>query len=140
MVPVFRTVGVFEGDIPYRRSVAVTVRCMLYQIRRNPMHPRYGARPVPYVLARVTLGALVSHRNTYGPPHCRTSQYHRTFLPISVSLWTFISRRCLADPVCNDVRLAGFMRWANTFHWPKLLASSTVFSLATVFPLSSFFI
>ena len=47
-----------------------------------------GALPV-----RVTRGALVVHRYTYVPPCCRTSQYPRTFVLISVSLWND-----LADP------------------------------------------
>ena len=43
----FLTWGVFECDIPHRRSVAVL--CMIYKIRCNPIHPLYGALPVPYV-------------------------------------------------------------------------------------------
>ena len=53
----FLTGGVFECDLAHRRSVAVL--CMLYKIRCNPMHPLYGALPVPYVKVRVT------HRFTY---------------------------------------------------------------------------
>ena len=68
----FRTGGVFECDIPHRRSVAVL--CMLYKIRCNPVHPLNGALPGPYVPAQVTRGALVTHRYTYAPPRCRTSQ------------------------------------------------------------------
>ena len=62
----FLTGGVFECDISHRRSVAV--RCMLYKIRCNPMHPLNGALPGPYVPARVTRGALVAHRHTYALP------------------------------------------------------------------------
>ena len=69
----FLTGGVFEYDISHRRSVAVL--CMLYKIRCNPVHPLNGALPGPYVPARVTRGALVAHRYTYAPPHCRTLQY-----------------------------------------------------------------
>ena len=43
----FLTVGVFECDIAHRRSVSVF--CMLYKIRCNPMHPLNGALPRPYV-------------------------------------------------------------------------------------------
>ena len=64
----FLTVGVFECDISHRRSVAVL--CMLYKIRCNPVHHLNGALPGPYVLARVTRGALVAHRYTYAPPRC----------------------------------------------------------------------
>ena len=80
----FLTLGVFECDIAHRRSVAVL--CMLYKIRCNPMHPLNDALPGPYVPVRVTGGALVAHRYTYAPPRCRTSQYRRTFVPLSVSL------------------------------------------------------
>ena len=61
--------------------------CMLYNIRCNPMHPLNGALPGQYVPVRVTRGALVAHRFTYGLPRCRTSQYRRTFISFSLSLW-----------------------------------------------------
>ena len=80
----FLTGGVFECDIAHCRSVAVL--CMLYKIRRNPVHPLNGALPGPYVPVRVTSGALVTHRYTDTPPRCRTSQYSRTFIPLSVPL------------------------------------------------------
>ena len=90
----------------HRRSVEVL--CMLYKIRCNPMHPLNGALPGPYVPARVTRGALVSHRYTYAPPRCRTLQYSRTFIPFSVSLWND-----LASSVFDGVGLAGFKSRAN---------------------------
>ena len=104
----FLTVGMFECDIAHRRSVAVL--CMLYKIRCNPMHPLNDAVPGPYVPVRVTRGALVAHRYTYAPPRCRTSQYRRTFVSLSVSLWND-----LADPVFNGVGLADFKSRANAF-------------------------
>ena len=54
----FLTGGVFACDRAHRRSVSVL--CMLYKIRRNPMHPLYGALPVPYVPVRVTPPHLCS--------------------------------------------------------------------------------
>ena len=105
------TGGVFECDLAHRRSVAVL--CMLYKIRCNPMHPFNGALPVPYVTyvpVRVTCGAVIAHRYTYAPPRCRTSQYRRTFIPLSVSLWNDLS-----DPVFDGVGLAGFKSMANAF-------------------------
>ena len=57
------------------------------------MHPLNGALPGPYLLARVTRGVQVANQYTYAPTHCRTSQYRRTFIPLSVSLWND-----LADP------------------------------------------
>ena len=93
--------GVLNCNLSHRRSVAML--CMLYKIRCNPMCPLCGALPVPYVPVRVTRGALIAHRYTYAPPRCRTSQYCRTFIPLSVSLWTD-----LVDPVFDGVGLAGF--------------------------------
>ena len=72
-------------------------------IRDKPMHPLCGALPMPYTPVRVTHGALVTHWNTYAPPRCRTSQYCRTFIPLSGSLWND-----LADPVFDGLGLAGF--------------------------------
>ena len=97
----FLTGGMFECDIAHRRSVAVL--CMLYKIRRNPMHPLNDAVPGPYVPVRVTRGALVA-------PRCRTSQFRRTFVSLSVSLWND-----LADPVFDCVGLGGFKSRANVF-------------------------
>ena len=97
----------FECDIA-RRSVAVL--CMLYKIRCNPMHPLNDALPGPYAPVRVTRGDLVAHR-------CRTSQYRKTFVPLSLSLWND-----LADPVFDGVGLAGFKSRANAF----LLAKATL--------------
>ena len=102
----FLTGSVFECDISHRRSVAVL--CMLYKIRCNPVHPLNGALPGPYVLARVTRGALVALPYTYAPPRCRTLQYSRSFIPFSVFLWND-----LANSVFDGVGLAGFKSRAN---------------------------
>ena len=104
----FLTGDVFECDIAHRRSVAVL--CMLYKIRCNSMHQLNDALPRPYVPVRVTRGALVAHRYTFAPPRCRTSQYSRIFVPLSVSLWND-----LADPVFDGVELAGFKSRENAF-------------------------
>ena len=104
----FLTVGVFKCDLAHRRSVAVL--CMLYKIRCNSMHPLCGALHMPYVPVRVERGAVIAHRYTYAPPRCRTSQYRRTFIPWSVSLWND-----LCDPVFDGVGLAGFKSMANAF-------------------------
>ena len=124
----FLTPGVFECDPARRRSVAVL--CMLYKIRCNPMHSLCGALPVPYVPVRVTRSAVIAQRFTYAPPRCRTSQYLRTFITLSVSLWNDLS-----DPVFDCVRLAGFKSRANDFLLALLLAH---FLSPAVFPLSSF--
>ena len=100
------TGGVLECDISHRRSVAVL--CMLYKTRCNLVHPLNGALPGPYVPERVTRGALVAHRYTYARPRCRTLQCSRTFISFSVSLCND-----LANPVFDDVGLAGFKSRAN---------------------------
>ena len=61
----------------------------LYKIRWNPLHHFYGALPVPYVPVWCTGRTSVYVLNA--PPHCRTSQYLRTFIPLSVSLWNDLS-------------------------------------------------
>ena len=99
---------------------------MLYKIRCLPMHPLYGALPVPYVPARVTCGALVAYWHTYAPPRSTTLQYCRTFIPLSVSLWND-----LADPVSDGVGLAGFKSRVNTFFFVLAARLSTIlFSLS----------
>ena len=80
----FLTGGVFECDLAPHHSVAVL--CMLCKTRCNLMHPLCGALPVPKVPVWDTRGAVITHRFTYVPPGCRTSQYRRTFIPLSVSL------------------------------------------------------
>ena len=82
------------------------------------MHPLSGALPLPYLLARVNRGALVVHRHSFVLPRCRTSQYCRTFVFLSVSLWNDLS-----DPVFDGVGLAGFKNRSNAF----LFASSALF-------------
>ena len=69
----------FECDLAHRRYVAVL--CMPYKIRCYSMPPLHGALPV-----RVVRGAVITHRRSYAPPSCRTSQYRRIFIPLSVSL------------------------------------------------------
>ena len=103
----------FEFDNARRRSVAIL--CMLYKIRCNTLH--LIAIPGPYVPVQVTRGVLVAHRYTYAPPSCRTSQYRRTFITLSVSLWND-----LADPIFDGVGLAGFKSIVNSFYWPTPLS------------------
>ena len=61
---------------------------------------------------RLTRGAFVRHRYTlnYFPPHCRASQYRRTFIAHSASLLDD-----LANPVFDGVRQEGFKSSANSF-------------------------
>ena len=125
----FLTGGVCECDIAHRRSVAV--RCMLYTIRCNPVHPLNGALPGPDVPVRATRCALVAHRYTSAPPCWRTSRYNRTFIPLSVSLLNDH-----ANPVFDGLRLASFKSRPLLFYWPKQLYP--YYSLLLFFPFSSF--
>ena len=119
--------GVLECNHDHRRSVAEL--CMLFKIKSNLMHPLSGALPLPYVPARVTRGALVANRHSFAPPPCITSQYRRSFVPLSVSLWNDLS-----DTVFDGVGLAGFKSRANAF----LLALSALSFLSPVLSFSSF--
>ena len=95
----FLTVGVFECDLAHRWSVSVL--CMLYKIRCNPKNP----------LDRTSVHlAEIAYRYTYEPSRCRTSQYRRTFIPLSVSQWNDHS-----DPVLDGVGLVGSESRANDF-------------------------
>ena len=67
---------------------------------------------------RVTRGALVLHWYTYAPPRCRTSQFCRTIILFSLSLWND-----LADPVFNSVGLVGFKNSAILFQQSAILLS-----------------
>ena len=107
-------------DIAHRRSVAVL--CMLHKIRCNPVHLLNGALPGQYVPVRVTRGALGAHRYTYAAPRCRTSQYSRTFIPLSVSLCDD-----LANDVFDGVRLAGSRAGPMLFYWPSSSIPTIVF-------------
>ena len=80
--------------------------------------------------ARVTRGALVAHRHSFAPPRCRISQYRRSFVPLSVSLWNDLSA-----PVFDGVGLAGFKNRANAF---LLALSALSFLSPTVLSFSSF--
>ena len=76
------------------------------------MHPLYCALLVPYVPVQVTRGDLVTYKNTYAPSCCRTSQFRRTFIPISVSPWND-----LGDPVFDCVELTCFNNRDNAFYF-----------------------
>ena len=110
----YLTGGVFECELAHRRSVAVL--CMLYKIRCILMHRLYGALPVPYVPVRATRSAVIAHRNTYAPPRCRTSQYSRTFIPLSASLWNVLS-----DPYSMVWHWQVSRARPMPFYWPSCL-------------------
>ena len=122
----FLTGGVFECDISHHRSVSVL--CMLYKIRCNPMHQLNLALPGLYVPVQVTRGALVAHWSTYVLPRCRTAKH-------------LISSQC---PSGSILLTPYSMLWGwqfsragrVLFYWPELFY--LYYSLLLVFPLSSF--
>ena len=97
----FLTGGVCQCGISHRRSVAALF--MLYKICCNQVHPFNGAVPGPYAPVLVSCGAMGAHQYSYVPPRCRTSQYRRNVILLSVSLWNNF-----ANPVFVGVGLAGF--------------------------------
>ena len=111
----FLTMGVFECDLAHRLSVAGLY--ILYKIRRNQMHPLYGALPGPCVSVIVTLGALVAHRYTTrllaAEPKTGSRSNAGLFIPLSVSPWND-----LGDAVFDDVGLTGFKSRPINFYWP----------------------
>ena len=104
----FLTEGVFECDIAHRLSVSVV--CMLYKIRCNPVHPLNGALPGPYVPVRVTRGALV----------------HRLAAEPRSTAGLLFSSRCPSGTILlTPYSTAWDWRISRTlpilFYWPKLL-------------------
>ena len=89
----FQLAVVLEFNLAHRHFV--TVLCMLFKIKTNPMHPLSGALPFPYVPVRVTRGAFIAYRHSFAPHCCRTSQYRRTMVFLSVSLWNDHKTLCL---------------------------------------------
>ena len=81
------------------------------------MNPLYGALPGPYAPVWVTRGALVAHWYTYELPLCRTSQYRRTLIALSVSRWNN-----LAEPEFDGVEQAGSKSNINSFLLALLIA------------------
>ena len=53
---------------------------------------------------------------TYESPRCLTSQYHLTFIRLSVSLWND-----LPDPVFDGVGLASSNSRSDFLYWPTVL-------------------
>ena len=87
---------------------------MLYNIRCSPMHPLYGALPVPYVPVRVTRGAVIAHQYTYVTPRCRTSQHRGLLFPCQYLCGTILVIPC---SVVWDWRVS--RAWPMRFHWPS---------------------
>ena len=79
----FRTGSVLQRSMRDRRSSSIRgSTVMLFKIRCNSMHPRYGALSGPYVPVRVTRCVLVAHRYTYAHLAAEPRmQYRRTFFP-----------------------------------------------------------
>ena len=78
--------------------------------------------------ARVARFDLVAHRHSFAPPRCRTPQYSRTFVPLSVSLWNDLS-----DPVFDGVdwRISRAEQMLSCWHDLLFLLSPTVLSFSS---------
>ena len=115
----FLTGGMFECNIAHRRSV--TVLCMLYKIRCNPMHPLNEALPGP---GRISVSLAMRHlaaepRSTVRllfPSQCPSGMI---LLTPCLMVWDWRVSR--AGPMF--------------FYWPKLLYP--YYSLLLFFPFSS---
>ena len=106
----FLTGGVFVCNVAHRQSLAVL--CVLYEIRCNPMKPP--------LLATYAACASASNSRRYGRSvvHlCDSSQHHKTFIRLSVSLWND-----LADPVFDGMQLVGFESMVNFILLAQMLA------------------
>ena len=117
------------SELPIGATTATRIRSGTYVIRRSSIPPRacMGRADNQLIAHR-----LVAHRYTYAPPGCRTLQYRRNFIPLSVSLWND-----LANPVFDmvwdwRVSRAGPM----LLYWPKLLYP--YYGLLLSFPFSFF--
>ena len=96
------------------------------------MHPLYVAQSEPKVPVRGTGCALVAYWYTYASPRCRASQYRRTFILLSVSMWNDV-----AYLVFDGVGLAGFKSRDNAFY-SRDRADSSISFLHLLFSLSLF--
>ena len=110
---------------------SVTVFCMLFKIRFNPVHPLNDTLSLLNAPALVTLGSLVTHRYTYAPPRCRTSQYKRTLLPPRYLFWTILVTLCLM--VCDWRELIAV---TMVLYWPKLFDPFWSFTVISSFSFS----
>ena len=126
----FLTGCMFECNIAHCRSESVL--CMLYKIRCNPMHPRYAWRFIRAISESAYYKWCIGRTWVYlGPHRCRTSQYHRTFISLSVSL-----QNDLSDPVFDGVGLESFKSRVNAL---SLAWAARSFCLFSCFPFFLYF-
>ena len=85
---------------------------MIFDFKSNPIRSLRAVHCLYRMCRRalvVVLGLLIDTRLRLDP-RWKTSQYRRTFVPISVSLWNNVS-----DPVFDGVGLASSNSRANVF-------------------------
>ena len=96
----------FECDIAHCRSLAVL--CILYIMRRNPMHPLYGALPILVCAREGYTGCFgLTLVYLYASSLQNLAVAQDFYSPFSI-LWND-----LVDPVFDGVILAGFKSRAN---------------------------
>ena len=90
------------------------VCCARSGVIRCTLFIPYGALPEPYVPVRVTRGAVIAHWYTYKLPRCRTSEYCRAYIHLSVSLWND-----LGAPIFLGVGWRVSRAGPMPFYWPS---------------------
>ena len=71
-------------------SVIHSIVAHAIKVKSNLMHPLSISFLLLYVPARVSHGTLVSLLHSFTPPRCTISQYRRTFVFLSVSVWNHL--------------------------------------------------
>ena len=103
--------------VDFRSSTLLFITIFIVSHHRMKIFPNLCTRCFNNCYLFLLFIECHGHRFSYAPPRCRTSQYRRTFVPLSVSLWND-----LGDPVFDGVGLASFKSKANSFLLAQLLA------------------
>ena len=102
-------------DLAHRRMISCL--SLFHKFYFNRELPLSFLIPEPLPLARATRFAERQHQYALCIPHCRTSQFQRTFLPSTVKLWNDLPAEVLQEDLhifkqrCNDILKEG----ANVF-------------------------
>ena len=94
-------------DLAHRRKISCL--SLFHKFHFNRELPLSFLIPEPLPLPRSTRFAERQHQYALCIPHCRTSQFQRTFLPSTVKLWNGLPAEVLQEDLhifkqrCNDV-------------------------------------
>ena len=98
-------------DLAHRRIISCL--SLFHKFYFNRELPLSFLIPEPLSLARATRFAERQHQYALCIPHCRTSQFQRTFLLCTVKLWNDLPSEVLQEDLrifkqrCNDVLKEG---------------------------------